>query len=396
MFSEILKLFKPKPSTLITIAIIAAIGASCFYSAPLACLLIVAYCGYKCLEFNTQKIIRHIPGLSILLLCAVLAICSIKSQIYTNDLEKGCHIVSGVVTERHTSKGSKGGTNYHVTVNYEPRSGNNKTRDLKDESTYNNTIVGQQIIMAEPFSCPGKFFVLEYNPSDCLAERMRHGIYAKGKLSNLDNVMDNEQVRTEFKKFDKPGMLDFYKYHPFLTTAVLAALALVLSCFGDKLTTFSAFGGLALITLLSMDDHQNLLFLTLPTFAFAFELALATHLLTPIRVKYEIKRKGGFITTGHCTWAGSGKGSHVEVIYIDAKNNLSSEMISKFYEGKIIIAHSAYNDTDIICLDKKPPKALIEKYKNGIFIGPCTQIDLANAKENSGIRENYNKLYTRK
>lgn len=57
------------------------------------------------------------------------------------------------------------------------------------------------------------------------------------------------------------------------------------------------------------------------------------------------------------------------------------------YEGEnIIIAHSTFNDVDIICLNHDSIRAWPRRFNGGVFIGPCKEIDLNNIKENPEIR----------
>ena len=126
----------------------------------------------------------------------------------------------------------------------------------------------------------------------------------------------------------------------------------------------------------------------------ALVLVIGNLISQKARVKNEIKSNGGYITTGECVIVGSGKNSHAEVIFTDAMGNPRSEKINKDYGQKIIIAHSTFNDIDIICLDKEPSEAILAEYGNGKFIGPCSKIDLSNTQEDEQTRAKYTKLYT--
>lgn len=389
--------FSRKISIVITLAFIAAIGLACFYSFAITYALIFLYCGFKCWNFANQAIIRHKPTFSLFILFSVFLFCVQNHSVYQRELEKnGCHIVSGLVTKKYTSKGSRGATNYHTTVEYEPRGGGLKTKDIGNKEEFDKTTVNRYIIMAEPYSKPGRFVVLEYNPSEKLVERMRHGIYAKGNLENLDMVYDNSKVRADFEDFDKPGFFDFYKRHSKLTIFILALLVFLIVFVGDKVSIFSPFIGVASITLFSIATHRGLMDIAMSCFFINFSLLTREVFFKNIRIKNEIKRNGGYVTVGHCEISGSGKHQYTEVVFKDAMGHKCRENITKFYEGNIIIAHSLYNDIDVVCLKDKPTNDLLKKFAKGMFIGPCSSIDIYNARPDNQLQIIYRSLYTQK
>lgn len=114
-----------------------------------------------------------------------------------------------------------------------------KGRYFKDHrpphDLYWHTHEGHRIIIAEPFIAPGRFFVLDYNPSEELLQKMKHGLYTKGDLSNMENLQYDCNVRAAFEDYDKPRISDFLKHHQYATLGVLSVLAFVLSFLGDKL-----------------------------------------------------------------------------------------------------------------------------------------------------------------
>lgn len=385
-----------KPHGLITLAIILAIGFSCFYSRIYTFMLILAYCAFKCWDFASQGLVRYRPKYSLVLLSFVLIFFGTSDSYNKREMAlSGCHIVSATVSRKYTTSNSRGNVTYHTIASYHSRGHKLCIEDLSDIHIYNNVPEGQCFIMAAPLSDPWDYIPLEYNPSDKLVARTRNGIYAKGSLSTLDNVKDDANVRASFLDFDKPGMLDFCKENPWTYIFVLLILCFLFSLMGDKGLACSPFMALAIVTFLMFVTHRGFVYIASSCIIFTVVIYLKDMTVFS-RVKNEIYRNGGYIAIGDYAMVGYGKSSKFEVLFTDAVGNRRRERAIKYCGKNVIIAHSAFNDIDIICLNEKPTEELLEEYKNGKFIGPCSKIDLNNAQEDDKLRARYEKLYTKK
>lgn len=376
----------------ITIAFLVIIAVACFKSMTLAYKLIAAYCMFKYWTFVSQPIIRKsaYPDISSVILALMLLL--IGPVIRHHEIAHGGYrIVSGVVNRKYVTRfGNR--PICHTIVKYEQMDGGIKEADIREIDVYKNTDYWQKIIMAEPLLRPENISVVEYNPSDELIEKTRHGLYTKRDLSDINSIQEDPEVRANL---DKNGKFAFFRHHTFLSGAALLLLAAILSFFGDKIAIFAEYGSIAVFSLLCMASHEETTSLGL--FVLGSIIALwfvIEEVSKESRVTSEIKRNGGYITVGESYEIKLNKYKLFMIKFFDATGEICIAHTDKYYGKNIIVAHSTFNDSDVICLSKYPSEDMKNKYKNGIFIGPCSNINLYKAEEDNRTREKYLKLYT--